>query len=384
MSEHRLITSMMQPFFRKGKSASFTLPGVLTETSRVLCIDSGDLSELVFHIPLVKAIRKNFPAACIDFLLPEKHEHLLVPSGLVKKCMVYKEGQLNPWRPAFASLLRQLGKGQYDMAVVMSHKPTPRLELAALASGASLRLGPSHDECWPAINFEIKPPKDREQYYGDRILTAGPFLGLSPRDMNTRWPLPMELVRQMAQQVHFHKPNPDQMLIGVEPGMSKSGHRMELENLHFLVRQLSTHFVCRVVPLGQPNEGDILKKFETKLSDVPLGLPRESLLDMVLLLSQCDLFLAGNTDFFHFSVALGLPTIGLFAPDDHHSWIPKNRKRVKVLHLDKAGKVDLETLMEAVETVTDGRTTKAAQVIDSDSVKPESSGGTIPPSTTND
>ncbi len=353
---------MMRPFFKKGQSAAFTLPGLLNERSRVLCIDSGDLSELVFHVPLVKAIRKNFPAARIDFLLPEKHEPLLVPSGLVKQCIVYKDGQLNPWRPAFASLLRQLGKGQYDIAVVMTQKPSPRLELAALACGASLRLGPSHADSWPSINFELRTPK--HQYFGDRILAAGPFLGLSNRDMNSRWPLPMELVRQMAQQVHFHKPNPDQMLIGVEPGASKSGLRLELDNLHFLVRQLSTQFVCRVVPLGQPQDADLLSKFETKLSDVPLGLPRESLLDMVLLLSQCDLFLAGNTDFFHFSVALGLPTIGLFSPGDADCWVPQNRKRVKVLRLDKGGKIDLETLMEAVEFVTEGRTTRAARVID--------------------
>lgn len=363
MSEHRLITSLMRPFFRKGKAASFTLPGALTETSKILCIDSGELSELVFHIPLIKAIRKNYPAARIDFLLPEKHQALMVPSGLVKQCMVYKEGQLNPWMPAYSSLLRQLGKGQYDMAVVMSQKPAPRLELAALASGAKLRMGPSHVDSWPAINFEIRPPASATQYFGDRILSAGPFLGLPNRDMNSRWPLPMELVRQMAQQVHFHKPNPDQMLIGVEPGESKTGHRMKLDDIHFLVRQLSTQFVCRVVPLGQPSEADLLQKFETKLADVPLGLPRESLLDTILLLSQCDLFVAGNTDFFHFAVALGLPTVGLFSVQDDKAWIPKNRKRVRVLQLDKAGRVDLETLMEAVETVTEGRTTKVARVI---------------------
>ncbi|MCP4293453.1 MAG: glycosyltransferase family 9 protein [bacterium] len=364
MSEHRLITSMMRPFFRKGQAAQFTLPGILNESSRILCIDSGDLAELVFHVPLVKAIRKNYPAARIDFLVPEKHEPLLVPSGLVKQCIVYKESQLNPWRPAYASLLRQLGKGHYDMAVVLTRNAAPRLELAALASGASLRLGPSHEDSWPAVNFEIRLPEGSGQYFGDRILSAGPFLGLTARDMNSRWPLPMELVRQTAQQVHFHKPNPDQILIGVEPGVSKTGHKLELENLHFLVRQMATHYICRVIPLGKPNDSGLLKKFELKLSDTPLGLSRETLMDNVLILSQCDLFLAGNTDLFHFSVALGVPTIGLFSKDELPSWIPGNRKRVRVLTLDKAGKVDLETLMEAVETVTDGRTTKAAKVID--------------------
>lgn len=354
----------MRPFFRHGKSVAFTLPGVLDATSRVLCIDSGDLAELVFHVPLVKAIRKNHPAVQIDFLLPEEHQPLVAPSGLVKQCIVYKKRQLNPWRPDFGSLLRDLGRSRYDLALVMSSKPHPRLELAALSSGATLRMGPSHAESWPSINFEIRPPENDSQYFGDRILAAAPFLGLPARDLNSRWPLPMELVRQMAQQVHFHKPNPDQMLIGVEPGVGKSGRRIELKDWHFLVRQLATQFLCRVIPLGDPAESELVAKFETKLSDVPLGLPRKTLMDNILLLSQCDLFLAGNTDLFHFSVALGLPTVGLFGAAESESWVPRNRKRVRVLRLDKSGKVDLETLMEAVEAVTEGRTTKAARVID--------------------
>ncbi len=364
MSEHKLISSLMRPFFRKGQQSSFTVPGALREDSRILCIDPGDLSDVLFHVPLLTAIRRRFPGSKMDFLLPEKHAPLIVPSGLARQCIIYKDGQLNPWRPAFSSMLRKLGNGKYDVALVMSYDARPRLELAALASGANLRYGASHADAWPAINFEMRAGDGQNVgYRGDRLRRAAPFLGFAPEEMNTRWPLPMDKVRQMAQQVHFHKPNPDQMLIGVDPGVGKTGHAFALDNLQFLVRQLTSQLVCKVLPLGDPQDAERLQKFETRLSEVPVGLERETLLEMILLLSQCDLYISGNTDFFHFAVALGIPAIGLFGKNDGAQWVPADRPRARVIPVTKGEKVDIETLMEAIEAVTEGRTSTASTVM---------------------
>lgn len=363
MAEHRLITSLMRPFFRKGEAASFKMPLALANDARLLCIDTGDLSDFIFHISLINGLRRRFPGVRLDFLIPEKHESLVVPCGLAKNFIVYKEGQLNPWRPAFGSLLRQLGGHDYAMALVMAMAPSPRLELAALASGAALRMGPSHDQSWPAINFEIRPPADQDLYLGDRLAAAAPFLGLDPDQLSPRWPLPMDKLRHMAQQVHFHKPDPDQMLVGIDPGPSKSGHVLAQDNLLYLARQLTSHLMCKVVPLGHFGERERLDEFATRLSDVPGGLPRETALDMVLLLAQCDLFLAGNTDFFHFAVSLGIPAIGLFTDSEPVCWIPRGRRKVHVLPLKKGQKVEVEHLLSLVEKVTEGRTRSVTTVL---------------------
>ncbi len=380
MTEHKLISSLMRPFFRKGEESSFTVPGAFREDSRILCIDPGDLSDVLFHIPLLTAIRRRFPGSKMDFLLPEKHAPLIVPSGLARQCIIYKDGQLNPWRPSFSSMLRKLSAGKYDVALVMSYEPRPRLELAALASGANFRYGPSHSDAWPAINFEMRAGAGTAAgYRGDRLRRAAPFLGFGPEEMNARWPLPMDKVRQMAQQVHFHKPNPDQMLIGVDPGVGKTGHAFALDNLQFLVRQLTSQLVCKVLPLGDPTDNERLDKFETRLSEVPVGLERETLLEMILLLSQCDLYISGNTDFFHFAVALGIPAIGLFGKNDGVEWIPTDRPRARVIPITKGEKVDIETLMEAVEAVTEGRTSTASTVMSAEAVAEAAAGEPLDP-----
>ena len=363
MAEHKIMSTLMRPFFNKGKSASFAVPGALTNSSRILCIDCGELSDFLFHIPLLTAIRHRHPGSKMDFMVPEIHAPLVIPSGLARQCMIYKEGQLNPWRPAFGSLLRKLSAGNYDVALIMSYSPQPKLELAALASGASLRFGPSHKDAWPGVNFEMRPGKDDDGYLGDRMKSAAPFLGFDPGELISRWPLPLEKLRQMAQQVHFHKPNPDQMLIGVDPGLGKTGHGFALENIQFLVRQLSSQLACKILPLGYPLGSKRLEKFEASLSEVPVGLQRDTLLEMILLLAQCDLFVSGNTDFFHFAVAQGVPAIGLFSKADGPQWMPRGRPRARVIPVTKGEKVDIETLMEAVEGVTEGRTSTASTVI---------------------
>ncbi len=380
MTQHNLITSLMRPFFRKGRTASFTVPGNLGPTSRVLGIDVGDLSDAIFHMPLLAAVKRRYPSAEIDFLVPEEHLDLVARSGLAKECIVYKGGQLNPWRPAYGSLLRKLSERSYDMSVVMSFRPHPRLELGALASGANLRLGPSHDDGWPAVNFEVRPREGAAGYWGDRTVLTAPFLGFAPAEIRPGWPLPDDLMRHAAQQVHFHKPNPDQMLIGVDPGTTKSRHRFAPESWHFVIRQLTSQFVCSVLPLGHPDDRDHLKDFSARLSDIPVGLKRESLLEMLVLLTQCDLFLAGNTDLFHFAVAQGVPTVGLFTEAEAAHFRPNERPRVRVLEIERGEKVDIETLMEAVEAVTEGRASTASTVIADPGAHPSASneGGTVP------
>ena len=354
MAEHGLIARFLRPFFRKGKEASFSVPGAVGERSRILAIDSGNLADALFHIPLLRGIRQNFPGARIDFLVPEEHAPLVVPSGMARNCLVYKPGQLKPYAPAFGSLVRSVRKNDYDTVILMSLEPAPVLELVALACGAALRFGPSHAKAFPAINFEVRP-QGNGGYRGSRPSSAARFFGLPQGAAEGSWPLPVDRMRQMSQLVHFNKPRKDEWLVGVDPGIGKTGHGISLDNLQFLVRQLTSQTTCRILPLTDPGNADRLHRFEAQLGSQVPGLPRETLLETVLLLSHCDLFVSGNSDLFHFAVAQGVPTIGIFTQQDPAEWEPTARPTARVLRVTRGQRVDIDTLMEAVESVVGGR-----------------------------
>jgi hypothetical protein len=84
---------------------------------------------------------------------------------------------------------------------------------------------------------------------------------------------------------------------------------------------------------------------------------------MLLLVAQCDLFIAGNTDLLHFAVAMGVPTVALFSDEEDPAFRPTGREHVRVLDITEGERVDIETLMETVEAVTGGRATTASTVI---------------------
>ncbi|HOX26547.1 MAG TPA: glycosyltransferase family 9 protein [Candidatus Krumholzibacteria bacterium] len=347
-----MLEKLKQSLRGRKETAAFRVPGQISDSSRILALASLDLSDLLFHVPLLSAIRRTWPGASLDFLVPDAFAPLVIPSGLARQVMVYSEKQLVGWKPALRNLQRSLAGGRYDASFVLSLEPAPVLEDLGLTSGAVLRCGPSHPGAWPAVNLELRRGDEATGYGGDSLARLAPFLGLDPGIIRTAWPLPTDKLRQVAQLVHFNKPRPEEVLVGIDPGPDKAGRALSVANLVFLVQQLKTQLTCRILPLAGPGGEDRLREFETALgAPVPPAFNRDTLLETILLLCQCDLFVAGNTDLFHVAVAEGVPTVGLFGSAVDPRWQPRNRRRCAVLNASRGEKVDMATLMDAVNAV---------------------------------
>jgi len=121
--------------------------------------------------------------------------------------------------------------------------------------------------------------------------------------------------------------------------------------------------MCKFLPLSHENKSDRLEKFDTMVPDIPVGIKRDKLLDNVLLLAQSDLFIGGNTDFFHFAVAQGVPSIGLFSEQEDAAWIPTAGEKVQVIIPAKGKGIDLDSLSETVKAVSGGLVSTQSTVI---------------------
>ena len=355
MATTRMLGGLVGRFLAKGEETSFHVPGALGEDSRILAIDTGDLSDLLFHASLLRAIRDRYPRSRIDVLLPEHHTPLVRESGFARNCIEYTAKQLRTWTPGYVALARGIRKHDYDLCVVMSFEAHPALEAIALASGAPLRLGPSHRSSYPAVNFEVRAPQGDQRYRGTRLAATAPFLGLADGDVRPGWPLPEEKVRKTRQLVHFNKPRKDEILVGVDPSLGKSGAGLSLPNLNFLLNQLQSQMPIRVLPLCAGGATDRLNQFQAALTQAPMNLPAGTMFDTVVMTSLCDLFLAGNTDLFHFAAAQGVPVIGLFVKEDEPTWEPAHYDNVRILRVAEGKRVDVDTLLDAVRSVRGGR-----------------------------
>jgi len=326
---------------------AFHLPGSLHESVRLLLVDSGDPTDLLFAMPFVSRMREACPQAHLGLVCDEATSHLALTTGLFQDIVVVPSDAAKRNAAAQGKLHEVLRSGEWEVAILTGRQPDPVRETLARASGARLRVGPGHERAFPNLNLELRAPLQRD-YPFQRTATWGRVLGIPLDGAELRWPLVEEMRRQMAQLVHFNKPRKDQLLVGIDPGVGKEGLQLATENLAFLVNHLASHIRCKTILLtaGDPRRPEELRPL---LKSEHLDLPRPTLKETTLLLAQCDLFLAPNTDLLHFAVALDVPTLGIFTERDREEWTPPEAAHLQLLESREGERLSLGELMEKVD-----------------------------------
>lgn len=346
--------SILRRFLGRAGAASqaqgeaFSLPGALGPGARVLLLASDDLTDLLFAMPLVERVHEQVEGAQIGLLCDERTSHLALSSDRFQDVIVVEAEQVRAQTPARRGLERMLAEEPWHVAILLGGSPDPARDELAFHSGATLRMGPGHPRAYPHLNCEVRPPAS-ERYPYERAAVWGRLLGLQLDAAPLRWTLDEKRRRQMQQLVHFNKPRKEQRLIAVDPGLGKNGARVGAENLAHIVNHLTRTIDSRAMILTadpDPAAGAVLR---AGLHGDPLDLPRPTLLETVLLLAQAQLVVSGNTDLLHFAVAMGVPALAIFTPDDGPGWLPSRAERLSVLRPSPGVPLDLADLMNEVE-----------------------------------
>ena len=330
------------------RDAVFTLPGALHDGARVLLLDSGDLTDLLFVMPFIVRVRQEVPGAHLGLLCDERTSHLALSCEQFHDVIVAEPAELKPGSAPQKQLQKMLSSEPWDLAILVGRDPDPFRDELAYASGAILRLGPGHPRAYPRLNCEVRETADGRYPYG-RTTTWGRLLGIELAHEQLRWPLPDKRLRQMAQLVHFNKPRKDQLLVGIDPGVAKEGTLLAAENLAFLVNHLTDHVRGKTLVLTSDPDPERVSTLSQKLRSEQLDLPRPTLLETVLLLANCDLFVSPNTDLLHFATAMGVPTLGIFTPQDGQRWVPDRAERLQLLRSQPGEELSLSEMMDKVE-----------------------------------
>jgi ADP-heptose:LPS heptosyltransferase len=326
---------------------SFSLPRQLEPGSRVLLVGSGSLTDLLFAMPLVEQLRSQIEGIHLGLVCDERSAQLVLSTELFDDVIVVEDEQLDPEAESGAELAAVLTEDEWDAAILLSAHPDPVRDRLAGLSRARLRLGPGHENAFPNLNCEVRPPGG-DVYPYERTRTWGQLLGLDPGPEGLRWPLDEKRERQMAQLIHFNKPRKEQKLIGIDPGVGKCGARIATASLALIGDHVGRSIPSKSIVLTADPDERLVEEFEEKLSQPPLDLARPTLLEMVLFLRQCELFLCCNTDLMHFAVAMNIPTVAFFTPEDDPVWVPEGARGLRIIRPEAGADLDLADLMERV------------------------------------
>lgn len=297
-------------------------------SSRKICIiHLNQIGDLVFSLPLLKALRDHYPDACIHSVVRPYLKGLLQDSPFVDRIIVRADALRS--RIGLACSLR---RERYDLLITLP-RSEEALMLAAM-SGARLRAGFSHTP-WD-MGLDVKEViQGHNSWFNNKKLLdrlaipvfQNNYVGLLRVDsLPTVEGLPWRYAV-------------------ISPGASRRrlAKAWDEEKFARVIARLSMEFGldCVLVGGGDTAEctGAIVAKAERFLRGGVLQVTdlagKIGLRELVTVLKKAKLFVGIDSGVMHMASALDIPTVGIFGPTDPFYVAPQNM-RSRVVRKDLA------------------------------------------------
>ena len=287
------------------------------DAGTVCVIHLNQIGDLVFSLPLLRALRENFPAAAIHSVVKPHLKDLLADSPYVDRVLARLDGYVSACR-----LLNTMRKSSYDLLISLP-RSEESLIIAAL-SRARLKVGFSHFP-WDLCLDMKDTVEGHNSWFNNLKLLKRLNLSVSKNDY-------VGLLTITARES-------DQPVGGdyavIAPGASRRrlmktwGHQQFAE----LIALLKTnHGLAPLIIGGEDN-----REYNHMLIDAlkALGVDRDSglkdftgasLRSLCLIIKDASLFVGIDSGFMHLASSYDIPLVGLFGPTDPFYVGPQNKR----------------------------------------------------------
>ncbi len=278
------------------------LPAPLaTPPATVLVVANTALGDTLLCTPALKVIRDNWPQARILFLVHQRYAPLFSEHEAVDVLLSDTGG----WRGMF-STLRRLRRERPDV-VLLLHSNGPQDVPMAVLSGASIVLKPYNHSEWAAL-LSARLPQRRQHVIEDKLDTLRQ-LGVDITCTRMQ-PGRRHLVGDGARDGLVH--------IGFQLGAADVYKCWPGERFAELARGLLQRPGRRIHLIGSSAE---IARAEALLadgagSDISMDCGRYRIDELPAALRALDLLISNDTGPMHLAIALGVPTLCLFAATD--------------------------------------------------------------------
>jgi ADP-heptose:LPS heptosyltransferase len=342
-----------------GKTHPFHLPGDIANASSLLFIDSGDLVDLLFAAPVINFFASHFPHIKTTILVRGADAELVKGLLRVNVIVSYEPRQLKLYSADYLALARKLRSRKIDVVVLLDRRFSFERHFLAFAVGAPIRIGFAHPLAFPYINCEVRLSEGG--YEGTKMPRILQAIGVKLEEGWDAVSIVPREVQHARQLKHFWKPEKDLLMVGLDPSSSKTRHHVIPEIIAYLANNLASRRRAKFLIFANPWDEKLVTGLAAELKGEVIDLKPETLSETVALLSQCDLFLSGNTNLFHFAAALKVPAIGLFTKFDRTGWIPDRAPNVRIFQGTGGEKLSLKDFFSIVEEVLATRSAAATE-----------------------
>ena len=305
------------------------------------------IGNLIFLIPLIKALREDYPNSKINVITGYKYGDILTRVKEIDEVIFFnqKKALMNPIY--FLSFRKRLKSKKYDLVIDagnMGSLSTNNILTGALCAG-KVYVGYDRKESSSFLNLLI-PQIDYDQHESLLLLHIANFISEKKRKLYPQINVTKresaeaaKVLSDLGHGEHIRK-------IGIHVG-GRRGKRWEIGNFIKLSHELKTRGDTILLFSG-PDELKLLENRNldseagiAHFSSVPLGL-------LIGLISKCDLFITGDNGPLHLAAALGVPCVQIFRVDNWRRYGDTDAPHRIVMPVDPSYESVISAVMESL------------------------------------
>lgn len=303
----------------------------MMEFKKICIIHLNQIGDLAFSLPLLRALRENYPESKIHSILRPHLQELLLDSPYVDQIIYRKSGIKNQ-----VNLLKKLRQNKYDLLITLSNS----VECLFLAtfSGARFKVGFASFP-WD-MSLDIKEKVEGHFcWYNNLKLLKRLRVDVNKKDYVGLLVLPPEKDCGGLGETNVFNFQGKYVIISAGTSAHRRVKAWEESKFGDLIILLKERYDLNPVLVG--SEGDkalnekIIRMIKAKgrgeKVDPILNLAgRIGLKDLCYLLKDASLFVGVDSGIMHLASSFDIPVVGIFGPSDPFYVGPQNARSILV------------------------------------------------------
>jgi heptosyltransferase I len=294
----------------------------------VLVVKLSAIGDVIQTLPMVEALKKRYPRACIDWLVEEEASDLLLGHPALNRVIVSRrkswlkrllqKGEFRKTLQEIGRFVREVRSRQYDLVIdnhgILKSGLLVMLSRGKRKIGFKRSAGIAEEGNYLFTNERYKP-LSIERHALERYLNLVSQMGVPVEEAALEYPLsrdlPLKAENLLRQKGFFSRP-----LVVIHPMAKWETKQWPRENFSRLISAL-TERKASVVITGSPQDAEPVKEILSRVEDSAAVLNlagKTSLKELAGIFALADLVLTPDTGPMHLAAAVKAPLIALFGP----------------------------------------------------------------------
>jgi len=292
--------------------------------ARILVVKTHALGDVLMITPALKALRKHYPDATIDFLVGKWSAPALSGNPAITNLITVEDSIFHERKSgSLLKLIKKLRRSRYDLAIIF--QPSIIMHLLVRLAGVGKIAAPVNGFSFGLVKFPSSWRVDRNTYVVEDFLDVVRGIGIEAQDISMEF-YPDEESRSAALKLLDKYELQKGRFLMVFPGGGRNPRDFVAQkqwppDRYRQIIEKADSADMRVVLAGSAKDREITSSLVLNNRIVDMA-GETSFSVLASLLEYAGLLLTNDSAPLHLALAMGCPVVGLFGPSRSRALLP--------------------------------------------------------------